>query len=477
MKTMRKWRRREVLTALGLGTGSMFLPSLATRSARGDSPQIPRRIVFFVSEHQIVGDAWQMLRGNPDATAFQYPLDDPDPASFSEILRPLHPWRDRLLLIDGVSYLSGVRNNVGEGNGHIVSHLTALTGAEMLSSQAAGSASIDQVIAGHVAQPGRIPSLELACGNPFTGGFVNTGPGARAPVERSPAAVFNRLFPADSPETDEPTVEELVQARRENVLDFARGEYEALLPRLSTEDRHKLELHRDLVSDLQSQIAGLADVVCERPEHNWTGQWLSPRTIYSQMAMLTASALACDITRVVTLQVTQLTNGDFGAPPGDVHQDISHAATAEPAKSRMVDYNVAHTEMFVELLNLLDSFPEGNGTMLDNTLVVWMPEHAHRKLEVQGNGLDPDYGSPHNLLEIPIVLAGNAGGYFDTGRYVSLEREPIELSFYSSLTGPAHNKLLVSLARAMGLDIDTAGGVTQRSIAGRTYDFTGPLSL
>lgn len=76
-------RRRDLLRGLGLGAGALFLPSLGGTPARAPEGDAPRRLIILVSQHQIVGDAWQMLRGNPDATEFEYAFDDPDPASLA----------------------------------------------------------------------------------------------------------------------------------------------------------------------------------------------------------------------------------------------------------------------------------------------------------------------------------------------------------------------------------------------------------
>lgn len=466
-------RRRQMLRALGLGAGAMFLPSLGGRTVRAAEGDAPRRVIILTSEHQIVGDAWQMLRGNPDAAQFEYPLDDPDPASFSEILRPLHPYRDKLTVLDGLAYLSGERNSAGVGNGHNISHLTALTGAEPLSNTSAGGASIDQIIAQAVAVPGRIPSLELATRSPWLGGFVNLGPSARAPVERSPKNLFGRLFPPEAESPSEPTTDELIRRERANVLDFVASEYQQMARRLSSADKQKLEHHRGLIADLQARIEGLGTLTCERPEgtgESWAGPSAHPLEVFSQFAMLTAAAFACDVTRVATIQITGIPNAAFGAPPGDLHQDIAHAAKSEPAKSRMVAFNRLHAEMMSELVSLLDSYPEGNGTLLDNTAVLWIPEHGHRKLLTN----QQVFGEAHHGLEIPVVMAGSCGGAFRTGRYISYEREPVQLSYNQGLTGPAHNKLFVSLARAMGLDVDWVNA-TQRTIGGKTFDLTGPL--
>jgi hypothetical protein len=193
---------------------------------------------------------------------------------------------------------------------------------------------------------------------------------------------------------------------------------------------------------------------------------------FPQLAALSAAALACDVTRVVSIQITGIPTAAFGAPPGDVHQDIAHGASAEPRKTHMTSYNRLHAEMMAQLLGLLSSYPEGSGTLLDNTAVVWFPEHGHRDLRQDSE----TFGEAHSLLEIPVVIAGGCGGAFQTGRYLSHERSPIELQFGNhALTGPPHNRLLVSLAQAMGLDVDVINQA-ERTIGGQFVDLSGPLA-
>lgn len=460
-------KRRTLLRATGLGAGALFLPSLGVKRSKANSDAIPKRIVIIVTPHQVVGDAWEMLRNNPADAAFDYAFDDPNPESFSEVLRPLHPYRDKLLAIDGVGYLSGYQNEAGVNNAHDVSCASALTGARITGYVTVDGASVDQIIAREVAVEGRLPSLELATGGHLHGGYVNLGPNARAPVEVHPRNVFNRLFPADTEVPENPTVDDLVRSRRANVLDRVAMEYETLATRLSSEDRRKLESHRDMVADLQSRIEALGSLVCDQPDEP-EGGWSATHATstpddFAQFAMLTAAALACDLTRVVTIQVEKVENEDFGAPPGDLHQDIAHAAAANPAKDRMIAYNVMHAHNIAYLVGLLDSYPEGEGTLLDNTAVVWISEH--------GGGT----GQPHGVTQVPVVIAGSCGGSFRCGRYIRYPRHPwTSVGVAQNGLAPPHNKLLVSLARAMGLDVNSIN-MTERTLDGVSFDLTGPL--
>ena len=96
----------------------------------------------------------------------------------------------------------------------------------------------------------------------------------------------------------------------------------------------------------------------------------------------------------------------------------------------MTDINVWFAEQLAYLLAEMDKIPEGNGSMLDNSVVMWCNELA--------------YGAAHDHINVPFLLAGSCGGYFDTGRFVQYG-------------GANHNDLLVSLCNAMGLPDQTFG--------------------
>src|SRR5688572_7389083 len=107
--SMNRFDRRTLLAATGLGSASLFLPSLFGKDRAFAQAQPPKRLVIFVTGHGTVYDFWRMRRnGLPEDRDFEFPLDDPDPASFSEILRPLHPHRSNLLVLDGLSLVSSI---------------------------------------------------------------------------------------------------------------------------------------------------------------------------------------------------------------------------------------------------------------------------------------------------------------------------------------------------------------------------------
>ena len=114
----------------------------------------------------------------------------------------------------------------------------------------------------------------------------------------------------------------------------------------------------------------------------------------------------------------------------EIHHLITHSTTPDSIAS-MTSIYTWYAEQFAGLLDRLAAIPEGEGTVLDNTLVVWGSEI--------GRGWD------HTFTDVPFVLGGGAAGAWPTGRVLDVP-------------GIEHNRLLVSVCRAMGVEVDQFGG-------------------
>jgi hypothetical protein len=459
--------RRQLLTATGLGGAALFLPSLRRGRAHAQNAIAPiKRLVILTQHHGTVQERWRMPRGNADFGDWEYAFDDADPASFSEILRPLHARRAQLLVIEGLAQVSALGDRAT--NNHNAGHLHLLSGAAMHDDLNAGGASVDQIIARQVAVAGRIPSLEMATAEPWIGGMVNLDASKRAPVETDPAATFQRLFPGGVTQAQQPSERDRIRSARKSVLDFVANEYAAVVPRLGAEDRARLDMHHGLIRDLEVRVGNLAALSCAPPAEVMRGGGHVDSA--KAFADLTAAAFACDLTRVATIQVQQLDNEEFGAPPGDVHQDFAHQSETDAnAAEQMTKYNLKHAEIFAYLIEALARYADGEGTLLDNTAAVWVSELAT---------------GPHDLDRIPIVMAGSCGGTFRTGRYISHalnlpnpHEHPDWGDEATRPVGPGHSHFLVSLMQAMGLPSNEIGltSVLTRDGTSRTISLAGPL--
>lgn len=414
------WNRRRFLKGLGLGAALWpFVPPLSSFAAPGDAPT---RLLVFYHPHG-VASGWF-----PSGTEHDFAL--------SPALAPLAPFQDRLVVVGGLSHAAAL---TGPGDSHQRGTQNLLTGTAMTGGLLPGGPSLDQVVAAQIGQDTAYPSLESATVPyvfPGIEALCASGPDQPIPMERDPYQQYVRVFGAF-----EHTEEELerLRAERGSVLDFVEARLEALTPAIASEDRPKIEAHLQAVRDIEHDLdtLGLLPPGCGlpmlAPGANPSANAHIPLLHQLHTDVLVA-AFACDITRVATLQLG-VNGGENFADwlPGidDAYHPTAHdAIVGQPGK--MEQYramNVWVAEQLASVLAKLDAIPEGDGTLLDHTLVLWCTSMA--------NG-------GHGMHDMPFLLAGGAGGLLQTGRYLRYE-------------ATAHNALLVSVARLMGLGVDVFG--------------------
>ena len=257
MISRRRLLRLGGLTALGTGWPGGVLHALAQPAA---SP--PRRLVVISHCHGWPYAAWRMRpAGMPESQPWSLDLTSLDESELSAPLAPLYPHRRRLLVLDGLS-LATAELDAG-GNRHDRGWIHAWTGNNADFSERdtrATSASLDQLVAAHIARPDRLPSLELSVDAALEAGrpiAYNLG-GVRLPAENTPLRAWERVFgPASSGDA--------VGARRRTTLDFAYREYRALASGLDAVGRARMESHFGLVDRLGRRLEGLATLACDAP--------------------------------------------------------------------------------------------------------------------------------------------------------------------------------------------------------------------
>jgi hypothetical protein len=489
---MVRLERRRFLKAMGLGVLSTITTPLAARSPSSPSSggsslvvptpatttPVPTRVVIYLTPHGHTPLGWNMPIPNGPTDAFaERSLLPLTPTDFSDILRPLYAFRDRLLVVEGLSHTSAladiaqVLTTGGDLNNHSIGVANVLTGSRALqvpgSPCTGGTRSIDQELALRTVAPGRFGSRVYGFDympNSTIAPFSFLGPGQATPVVADPATAFADLMGYYTPENGTPqTREAIIESLRPSVLDEVAREYDLLAPQLDSDGRQKLDDHRDLVRQLQTSIGAGTTAQCD-PTYVASG------TTTTHLLQLVKMALACDLTRVVTFiaQVPQCP--DLGYPAdqtfhGYAHESIQGATscgtTFNPvAAQAMVDLGVHYANDFAMLLGELDSVPEGSGSLLDHTIVLWVTE----------------LGTGTHLHHDNFTVIAGGSSVFDTGRYVRYPRtftNPI--SGFARL-GPAHNRLHVTLLQAMGQP-DTSFGMTSATGSDGSYiPMTGPLT-
>lgn len=422
--------RRNFLRAAGGSALALPLLNFVDRRNVSAAPtDFPKRLVLMFSPNGTIPAAWTPGGGETDFT-------------LGTILAPLAPHRDKLLILDNVDMESAYH---GPGDGHQTGMGSLWTGTELLAgtdfkgggdsgtSGWGGGPSVDQHIAKTVGATTKFPSLEL--GVQVSGATVWSRMSYRAsnqpvPPENDPGKVFDRVFGSLGAD---PTGLAKLRARRRSVLDAVTRDFAALSPRLASEDRAKVAQYADALRDIETRLdaGGLVGGSCVKPTRpavsSLTDSTKFPEIGKLQMDLL-VMALACDLTRVGSIQWSNSVGGKVHSWLGitEGHHDLSHMGDSDAAaQNKLIKINTWYAEQLAYLIAAMKKIPEGTGTMLDNTVIVW------------GNELG--VGNRHTRRDVPFVMAGSCSGYFKTGRYLKYP------------TGTKHNSLLLSLCHAMGL--------------------------
>lgn len=262
--------------------------------------------------------------------------------------------------------------------------------------------------------------------------------------ETDPYAVFDRMFAPLGPDG---SVSAALRARRKSVLDVVGKQYESFGARLGAEDRVKLDQHLSSLRDVESRLdkqGSFVSAACRRPAPGDGGFDLNDPANFPLIGKLQTDllvmALACDLTRVATLQWSSSANNrpfpflSYEGKPitGDDHL-MGHSPDSDAetwGKLRVI--RRWYLEQFAYLLASLDAIPEGEGTtMLDNTAILL--------------GSEITRGNTHSHSDANFVLAGGAGGAWKTGRNLAFEGKV------------PHNNLLVSILNGLGSPVATFG--------------------
>jgi len=407
----------------GVGSAAALAPFVPVLDSEAGQVQPPKRLIVLFSPNGTIHENWAPQGGESDFT-------------LSTILAPLEPHRDRLVVLDGLEVI-----RQGLGDGHQMGMGSLWTGSKLMPGSFsgagyAGHASVDQVVANAIGNETAYKSLEFGV---QTGGanvwtrMSYAAANQPLPPEDNPQAMFDRIFSAL--DVDPAGVEKLA-AERKSVIDLVKGDLESLQSRYGADDRIKVEKHLDAIRAIEIRN-GAAAPVCDVPDLDLSMDPSAndnfPVVVQRQIDLM-VMAMACDLTRVASLQCSRSVSSTvfswLGQSTG--HHALSHLGDGDPTMvQQMTNVNIWYAEQVRYLLDALAAVPEGDGTLLDNTLVVWGNELAR--------------GNSHSNRPVPFVLAGGVGGAMQGGRYLTYDRV-------------AHNRMLVSICQMMGMtDLDTFG--------------------
>jgi len=387
--------------------------------AESTSPGTAKRLVIFFSPNGTVHEHW---RPTGSGTSFSFPV--------GSVLEPLQSHKSDLIVCDGLDFKGVANHEPG-----MSAMLTGGGGANTLT----GGRSLDQYVAAQVGVDSKFPSLDLGVATSAWGASNQTrmsyaGPGLYVAPDDKPMNVYERMFGPVFGGGQLPVDKAML--RRKSVLDLLRGEIHDLRQMVGQQERIKLDAHLDALETVEKGLVSGGD--CAKPEApsllNPKDNGSFPQLVKTQTDLMVL-ALACGMTQVASLQCSHTVSPVLFSWLGmtDDHHALSHKPDSDP--TGVQNFVLAErwfAEQFAYLIQKLKDTPEptGDGTLFDNTCVLWAKELGD--------------GRMHDCLSVPFVLAGSAGGYFQTGKYLQFNGEP-------------HQKLLVSVCHAMGLNNPTFG--------------------
>ncbi|MBL8740413.1 MAG: DUF1552 domain-containing protein [Myxococcales bacterium] len=449
MSRLRLSRRALLRGASGVALGLPFLNAMG--SARAAAP--PKRIVFWTTPNGMPMQHWKCNTTAAETSSFD----------LSPILAPLAPIRQDCTIIEGIGYESSYdeRGHAGAHEAGCSSMLTGTWAGEGTQFGGDGklagwavSSSIDHELGKAIGNDTRFPAYYFGV-HPSIGvlGSRMFYAGKDEPISPvfDPASAFGSLFAELS--LDEATQAKLL-ANRHLVLDAVMDSAKSLRCQLDAEDRLRLEAHLTQVEEVSKRLdlGGSELPGCEAPVLGAVPNIFAFEEMEAlgrlQMDQLVMT-LACDQTRVAGFQWAAPGNAGVYTWLGHdkAHHDLSHENTTS-ANQRLAEIGAWYSQQLVYLVNRLKATPDGEGTTLfDNTLIVCLAECG-----------DPWF---HDRHDVPIVIAGSAQGFFETGRYIKVRSEPA--------TPVPHNRLLLSLLESLDVEASSFGEPD--------YCAGGPLSV
>jgi hypothetical protein len=430
--------RRTLLRGAGALMALPLLDVMRPRVARAATPA-PLRFVAFYTPCGIHMPKW-----TPGGEGTNW--------SLTPTLASLAPVKDDVLVLSGVDNLPGRPDGDGHHAAATAAFLSCRKAYKTEGTNIRTGISMDQVLAHAVGKATRFASVELGIdagkgiGNcdsgyacPYANNIAWAGPSSPVPKETRPRAVFERLFADFDPNASQA---ELAKRRAYglSILDAVRGDAKALQGRLGTTDRRKLDEYFTGVRELELRVNAMEGGGPACGAAGAPGDSDDVREKTKAMLDLIVLAFQCDLTRTCTFMLGNARSQRvyrFLGLSGE-HHTYSHHQRAQANYDALAKIDKWEVEQFAYLLQRMKGVQEEGGTLLDHAAVYFSSEVAD--------------GNMHEHKNLPILLAGRAGGALAPGRHVRLGGVPLA-------------NLYISLLNILGVSVTTFGD-----------DGTGPLS-
>lgn len=427
--TNRQLSRRPMLRGIGVSMALPWLESLPLRGGVESADGIHKPPIRFAC----------LFSGNGFHAKEWWARGQGAEMELGKVLEPLAPFREKLNFVEGLFNEQALYGGI-----HSAQTGQLLSGARLAPGGAVRSGiSMDQVMARRIGRRTRVPSLVLGCETSLPNVHKNysmiysshiswSSPTSPTSLELYPALAFDRLFRNETGRADR------------SVLDAVREEVTDLRTRISTSDRHRLNDYLTSVREVERQIerAGKENRLqgwrptLDEPNMPRPADGL-PQDIDQHMQLMCdvlILAFQTDTTRICTLKLnndwSQLRFPHLGV--NGIHHLVSHSDSEDWLK-----VNQFFVRQVAYIAKRLDSIQEGEHTLLDNTMLLYLSSML--------NG-------HHHVRDLPVVLVGRGGGRISTGRVLN----------YKDQTNRQMCRLYLSLMDRMGVHLDSFGDASER---------------
>jgi hypothetical protein len=442
--------RRTFLRGVGTAMALPLLEAMMPLSALAQSASKirPIRMAFISVPNGIHMPAWTPAADGPN---FALP----------SILEPLQNVRDSIMLLTGLTQEKAEALGDGPGD-HARAASVWLTGCHPVKTSGADikvGISVDQLAAQKIGHLTPFPSLEIGCERGAQAGDCDSGYScaysssiswrtASTPVakEINPRSVFERVFASGDPKESAASRHQR-QRYEKSILDFVMDDAARLKSQLGQRDQQKLDEYFTGVRDVEERLGRME----KSNVAMWRAAALAPDAVkqdasipadYGEhirlMCDMMVLAFQADLTRICTFMLAnEGSNRSYrliGVPEG--HHDMSHHGGDPVKQDKIRQINRFHVTELAYLLEKLQSIREGDGTLLDNSMVVY------------GGGISD--GNRHNHDDLPILVAGKGAGTIHSGRHIK----------YTD--GTPMTNLFLSMLDRVGVPAETMGDSTGR---------------
>jgi hypothetical protein len=404
--------RRTFLRGVGTTLALPLLDGMIPAFAAGSDPAQAVRILFMYGPNGRIMKNWT-------------PTIEGSGWEMTPTLKPLAPFRDQMLVLSGLDVKAADPWEGEPGGVHARPCAAYLTGIHPKPNNTMG-VSVDQYIAREFGKHTQLGSLEIsmesservgAGDGAYSDSYSKTiswrGPETPLPMEHNPRKVFERLL-GENQSTD-PAMRRRMAQKNRSILDFVTGEVARLSAQIGPSDRAKLNEYLDAVRDIERRIQ-LSEEQASREMPEMERPAGKPATVEEHAKLmfdLMALAFQADLTRVITFMWgSEQHEGDYREiGVADGHHASSHHAGQAYMIENCIKVDAFHSRLFAHLLDRLRSTPDGEGTLLDHSIIVY------------GSGLSDGMGHVHH--DVPTLLVGGGAGKLKGGSHIRYPRLPL----------------------------------------------------